>query len=139
MFARSNRSLSLCVVATFVIAGLIASTAVARIIVNTIDGGALLTDEGRHLVVTGPIICTPGERALLRVTVTQRPTGALAEGSTLFTCSGQPQQWAVHATSQGREAFVPGSATAVASARTTQHGETSDAHQWLVEVALVGD
>lgn len=33
---------------------------------------AYVTDRGRHLIVTGPIECTEGERAYLRLTVTQR-------------------------------------------------------------------
>jgi hypothetical protein len=47
---------------------------------NTIDPVAIVADNGRHLIVTGPIECTHGERVELRVTVTQRETGAVAEG-----------------------------------------------------------
>jgi len=91
--------------------------------------------------VTGPISCTAGERVPLRVTVTQRTTGALAEGSTRVVCAGegQLQQWEVHATAQGANTFEPGAATAVAVGRSTRRGDTSDAHQWLVEITLVED
>jgi hypothetical protein len=77
---------------------LIARTAFARIVGNTIDPDAIVTDNGRHLIVTGPISCTAGERAFLRVTVTQRSTGAVAEGRTRLTCTGEgnPKQWEVH-------------------------------------------
>jgi hypothetical protein len=54
-----------------------------------------------------------------------------------ITCTGVSQQWEVHAAPQGREVFTEGDATVVASARTTDRGETDDAHQWLVNVTLV--
>jgi hypothetical protein len=113
--------------------------AFARITANTIDPVASVTDHGRHLIVTGPIECTEGERAYLRVTVTQRATGAVAEGRTLVTCTGNAQQWEVHASVQGEETFQEGPATATASARTTDRGKTTDAHQWLVDITLVGE
>jgi len=120
--------------------GLLAtSVAFAKITANTIDAVALVADDGRHLVVTGPITCTAGERAILHVTVTQRTTGALAEGQTLFVCSGARQEWEVHAATQGRETFELGSATAVAVARTSVPGDTTDAHQWLVPITLVAE
>lgn len=87
--------------------------------------------------MTGPIECTENERAYVRVTVTQRPTGAVAEGRTLITCTGGTQQWEVHAAIQGKESFQEGPATAVGLARTTDRGETTDAHQWLVPITLV--
>ena len=114
----------------------VAPTAFARMTANTIDPVANVTDHGRHLIVTGPIGCTEGETAYLRVTVTQRATGAVAEGRTLITCTGGTQPWEVHASVQGDETFEEGPATAAASARTTDRGETTDAHQWLVEITL---
>src|SRR5262245_53606595 len=123
--------------------------AFARIARNTIDPQAVVTDNGRHLVVTGPIECTAGERSFVRVTVTQRTTGAVAEGSTVFECSGAPEMWEVHATAQGKAAFAPGAATAVGLARTVAREEhqvrrsgssrkdVTDAHQWLVDIELV--
>src|SRR5205809_7126475 len=66
----------------------LAPLALARIINNTIDPVAIVSGNGLHVVLTGPIACTEGERASLRVTVTQRETGALAEGVALFTCTG---------------------------------------------------
>jgi hypothetical protein len=92
-----------------------------------------------HLVVTGPIECTARERAHLRVTVTQRDTGALAEGHTRVTCTGESQQWEIHASTHGHEAFREGPAIAVAVARTVHHGDVTDAHQWLVNITLVGE
>ena len=115
-----------------------ASLALARVTANTIDSVASVTDHGRHLIVTGPIGCTAGERAHLRVTVTQRTTGAVAEGRALINCTGSLQQWEVHASVQGSETFEEGPAVATALSRTTDRGNTTDAHQWLVAITLEG-
>lgn len=117
----------------------IAPLAYARITVNTIDPGAIVSDNGHHIIATGPVTCTEGERAYLRVTVTQRSTGAVAEGQTRINCTGDLQQWEVQASAHGNEAFREGPATAVAVARTTSQGETTDAHQWLVDITLAGE
>ena len=114
-------------------------TTLARITYNTVDPMAVLTDDGRHLIVTGPIECTPGERAYLAVTVSQRTTGAIAEGRGIATCTGLTQQWDVNLEFQGREVFDDGPALAVAIARTTMHGVATDAHQWLVPVTLIDE
>ena len=111
--------------------------AFARIMTNTIDPVATVTDNGHHLIVTGPIECSEGQKVYLRATVTQRTTGALAEGRTMIACTGVSQQWEVHAAPQANEVFTEGAATVVASARTTDRGATDDAHQWLVDVTLV--
>jgi hypothetical protein len=140
MFAQPNkkpakRGMSTAIVLT--VAGLfVASMAFARVTANTTDPVATVTDHGRHLIVTGPIGCTEGERAYLRVTVSQRATGAVAEGRTLITCTGGTQQWEVNASVFGKATFEEGPATATALARTTDRGETTDAHQWLVGITL---
>jgi len=117
----------------------VAPLAFARIARNTIDPVATVADDGHHIVVTGPIACTAREKAHLRVTITQRATAALAEGHTRITCTGGSQQWEVHAATHGPEGFQDGPATAVAVARTTHRGDITDAHQWLVEITLVGE
>jgi len=83
-----TRKLSIAVAVAALLGAGLAPAAFARILVNTIDPTAVVTDGGRQLVVTGPIGCTTGERAFLHVTVTQRTTGALAEGSTRVVCTG---------------------------------------------------
>ena len=117
----------------------VAPMAFARVVLNTIDPVALVADNGRHIVVTGPITCTARERAHLRVTVTQRETGALAEGHTRITCTGDSQQWEIHAATHGHESFQEGPAIAVAVARTAHRGDITDAHQWLVGITLAGE
>ena len=133
-----NGLASAVLVVTLVGVGL-APLAFAKVMTNTIDPVTLVTDNCRHLVVTGPIACTASERAYVRVTVTQRATGAVAEGQTRLTCTGDTQHWEVHAATQGQETFEEGPATAVALGRTTTRGDTTDAHQWLVEITLVGE
>ena len=116
----------------------VARTAFARIVLNTIDPVGILTDKGRRLDVSGPITVTAGERMALRVTVTQRSTGAVAEGEGFLIGIVNPQQWEVRAHSVGKAVFEPGPATAVALGVTTARGAAAtDAHQWLVEITLV--
>jgi len=114
----------------------LAPAAFARITANTINPIAIVTDGGRHILATGPIACTQGERLHLRVTVTQRSTGAVAEGRTLDTCTGDTQPWEVHVSTQGAATFEEGPATATVVGRTTDHEKTTDAHQWLVDITL---
>jgi len=141
MFAQLTRNHWKCLVSAAVVLPLAAvfvgPEAFARIVINTIDPVAIVTDNGRHLIVTGPIECTESQKGYLHVTVTQRSTGAVAEGRTMITCTGATQQWEIHAAAQGNEAFTEGLATAVGLARTTDRGAADDAHQWLVNVTLV--
>jgi hypothetical protein len=115
----------------------VAQTAFARLVLNTINPVGIVAHNGRHVTVTGPLAITAGERAQMRVTVTQRTTGAMAEGRTLLVGTGTTNQWEVTAEVEGRATFEPGPATAVAIARTTAHGQATDAHQWLVNITLV--
>jgi len=135
------RKLSIAAVVAALLGAVVATAALARITRNTIDPVAIVTDAGRQIIATGPISCTAGERALLHVTLTQRATGAVAEGRTRAKCRGEDvqQQWKVHASTHGDESFAAGVASVVALARTTRRGESTDAHQWLVEVTLVDD
>lgn len=70
------------------------------------------------------------------MTVTQRSTGAVAEGRTLATCTGDTQQWEAQASTLGPASFEAGPATATALGRTVDHGTTTDAHQWWVDLTL---
>jgi hypothetical protein len=114
----------------------IARTVVARISFNTIDTVGIVADKGRQVTVTGPIAVTVGEQTELRVTVTQRSTGAVAEGVIFLTGTGQTNQWELTAVAEGRAAFEAGPATVVGLARSSVHGRATDAHQWLVNVTL---
>ena len=118
---------------------LVARTAFARIAYNTIDPIGIVTDQGRKVVVTGPIAVTAGQRTELRVTVTQRSTGAVAEGVIFFSGTGQTNQWELTAITEGRAPFTAGPATAVGLARSSMAGQATDAHQWLVNVTLLSE
>ena len=126
------------IVVVFVAVGVLVSTfADARIMRNTIGATARLTESGRALVVTGPIQCDQTQPTYLRLTVSQRTTGAVANGIANITCTPDERQWEVRITAQGNAAFEEGSAIAVALARSTQNGSPDDAHQWLVNITLV--
>jgi hypothetical protein len=114
-----------------------ARTAFAKLAANTIDPVGIVADQGRHLTLTGPVRADAGDSIELRVTVTQRSTGAVAEGHTFLTGSDTTIQWEVELRTHGGATFEAGPATAVALARTTVAGKATDVHQWLVNVTLV--
>ena len=125
------------IVAAAILVGLItAQRALARIAMNTIDPAGAISDNGRLVVLTGPIQCTQSEWIDLRVTVTQRARGAVAEGHLRVLGSTAVQQWVIAAPTQGGASFEAGPATAVALMATSLNGQVTDAHQWLVEVIL---
>ena len=137
-FIRKHQKWVVSAAIVLTVAGIfVARTAFARITFNTIDPVGILADNGRHVTVAGPISCDAGDRVELRVTVTQRSTGAVAEGIAFLTGTGQTNQWEVTAVVEGRAGFEPGPATAVAMARSTVNGHATDAHQWLVNLTLV--
>ena len=117
----------------------ITRTALAKITLNTIDPVGIVSDKGRQVTVTGPIAVTAGERTELRVTVTQRSTGAIAEGVIFFSGTDQTNQWEVTAMTEGRAGFEAGPATVVGLARSSVPGQATDAHQWLVNVTLLSE
>jgi len=117
----------------------LAHTSFAKLSANTIDPVGIVSDNGRHVALTGPVTATSGDRAEMQVTVTQRSTGAVAEGIVFLTGTGQPSQWAVTAVTCGAAAFEPGPATVVALALTSVKGQANDAQQWLVNVTLVSE
>ena len=120
------------------LAGLfVARTAFAGVQLNTIDPVGIVAAKGRHITVAGPLRATAGDRVELRVTVTQRSTGAVAEGRAFLTGTGALQRWEVETAAEGGATFEAGPATAVALARTTVGGKATDAHQWLVNITLV--
>ena len=108
----------------------------ARVVVNTINPIVTLSNKGRHLVVTGPLACDRVQWVDLQVTVTQRDTGAVAEGRVRVLGTPEPRIWTLEASAIGDNAFVAGPAQAVALATTTFRGTTDDARQWLVDVTL---
>ena len=111
----------------------------ARLVLNTIDPVATIADHGNHVIVTGPIQCDLVQWVDLRVTLTQRSTGAVAEGRLHFLGNPDIRQWTVVAAVNGAIDFEEGEATAVALAVSKVNGQADDAHQWLVNVDLVAE
>jgi len=132
-----------CLVPAALVLGLVgvyvAPRAFARVVVNTIDTVATVADNGRRIVLAGPIANDQTEWDDLRVTITQRSTGAVAEGRARILGTTSVQQWVVEAAVQGSATFEEGPATAVAVATSTLQGQVTDAHQWLVQVTLVAE
>jgi hypothetical protein len=133
------RTLWKAVVGSLVGALLVGGTAHARVAYNTIDPVAMIEKGERGLIVGGPIACSVGERVHVLVTVTQRTTGAIAEGRGILMCTGDVMLWAVEAEAQNDERFTQGESTAVAVAWTVRRGVTTDAHQWLVPITLIAE
>lgn len=111
----------------------------AGIQTNTINPTAAITHRGKKVLLTGPVKASAGEHVMIRVTLTQRTTGALAEGHAHFIATGLPQTWGVEVTVSGDERFEAGPATAVAAAVTNIRGHSTDAHQWIVNVMLASE
>jgi hypothetical protein len=132
MTTRRNLSAAL---AVLLVALAIPATGMARrLSANTVDPQA--TISGDHIVATGPLRTTQVEWIDMRVTITQRSTGALAEGKARLLGTGADQRWEVDAQVRGAAAFEEGPAVAVALAITTTQGQPTDAHQWLVPITL---
>ena len=112
-------------------------SAFAKLAANTINAQAVVSNNGRHLIVTGPLRTDLVQPILMHITVTQRSTGAIAEGIATFTGTASDQQWEVHVWTTSLVAFEEGPATAVALARTFNQGRADDSHQWLVNITLV--
>ena len=139
MFAKKPETKSIIIAALILTAAgvLIAPKGLARIMKNTIDPVATIAEHGNHIIVTGPIQCDLDQPIDLRVTITQRTTGAVAEGNVHSACATTVQQWTVKAALIGSSDFEEGEATAVALATSKVLGQADDAHQWLVDVMLV--
>lgn len=106
---------------------------------NTIDDTATLNPGGHSVVVTGPVRCTEGETMEIRVTVTQESTDAVARGSTHLRCTGERQQWAVHAATRGPDGLQGTSAHVDAWGQTRFRGAVTDTTDegWERDVTLV--
>ncbi len=115
-----------------------ASTAFARIAIhsNDVQTVTFVDDNFHKLRVTGHIICDAGGTAHFRVTITQRTTGAVAEGVASIACTGEMQEWKVLARVKGQQGFEEGPVTVVYFTRTREGKEIGDAHQWLTVLTL---
>jgi hypothetical protein len=134
---RKRRVFAVSAVALAVVSGaVLVPDLLARVILNTIDPVLMMSADRRQVTVTGPISCSETQPLDLRVTVTQRSTGAIAQGHVRTFCTATEQHWEVEASVRGKETFEEGTARAVAVALTSSGQTIDDAHQWLVDVTL---
>jgi len=115
----------------------VAAPASAGVSFNTIDGDATLDAARRIVQVTGPIRCSQAEQATIRVTVSQRATGAVAEGRWRGRCRRTTRRWTATAVAQGSATLQTGTARACALGVTRKGGTATDAKQWCETVRLV--
>ena len=143
---RANRLAMVALAVSFV--GLFAtSPSLAEIAIAVNADFVRISDDGRHLVLTGILLCDDvgaGDQITLYLTVTQRqrdpktdePRAAIATGSTHFVCTGGffNDQWEVHATAHGNEEFFPGLVKSAGLAVSTKRNDTTSAFQWLTNI-----
>ena len=89
-----------------------------------------LGPHGGHVQVSGHVVCAEGAVADLRVTITQRGTGAVAEGTTRIACTGHEAPWEIQGATVGRGAFSAGPATACGLLEVNGQNDPPDAFQW---------
>jgi hypothetical protein len=114
-----------------------------QVTISGIDPTLLIDAKGRQVVVTGPFECSAGGLIeLLRVTVSQRVSGAVAEGETRAGCSGRTEAFALDAVTRRVASFVEGPAEVCALVLVGVHGaligggNVTEAHQWCRDVTL---
>lgn len=108
-------------------------TAGARVTLNTIEPTATLLKGGTRAQVGVVLGCDTIQRAQLRVSVTQSPQAAYAEGKRGVLCTTATKVFDVVAQLQRRNRLVPGPATACVLALSDD-----DAKQWCKDIQLVG-
>ena len=137
---RSGTRLRRTLCATSLVAAItaLAAPAFAGVALNTIDRHAALDEAGRVVQVTGPIRCNQVERATIRVTVSQRTTGAVAEGRWRGWCRPTARTWTVRRfVQQGSATFETSTAQVCALGVTRRETKVTDAKQWCQTVRLV--
>jgi len=115
------------------------ASASAGVVLNTIDREAILGAGGR-VAVTGPLRCSGVERARIRVTVSQRTTGAVAEGRWRGLCRRTTKTWtATRFVPHGAAMFKTGTAQVCALAVTRRAERPTDAKQWCRRIKLTSE
>lgn len=95
-----------------------------------------LIDSGRTLKLSGPITCPAGDTVRLRATLSQRSTGAVAQGVWSKACTGKGQHWHTTASVNDGVTMSAGCAHAAGLAIIRHAGKPVDAFQWLRTVTL---
>ena len=127
------------IVATVAVGILRADTSEARIRNHTIspevDTGLRIQTDGRHVSMTGPMACDPGENWEVQGNLTQG--GTRGEGRSEGVCRGDIQEWVTRIAAQGSGTFAPGSARGCAVLRTIKGSAETDRHEWCNDIRLV--
>jgi hypothetical protein len=100
------------------------------------DHAGVLTVGGGAVRVSGPITCTGGDIVLIRATVSQGSTGAVAEGVWSKRCTGTALQWHITAIVTDAGHFAAGGADGVGLAIISSRGIPGTAVQWLRRLTL---
>lgn len=106
-----------------------------RTISPEVDTGLPIRTDGRHVSMTGPMACDPGEMWEVRGNLSQGESrgGGRSEGA----CRGDIQEWVVRVVAEGDGVFEPGEARGCAVLRTLREGTQTDRHEWCNDIKLV--
>jgi alpha-beta hydrolase superfamily lysophospholipase len=113
-----------------------AEAANAFLTANTIDGHATHKKRGSLVRVTGPIVCTRGERVAIKAAVRQSATAAHARSRWNGRCTGEVQHWQVTARARGGARFESGRGRVCAVASTRSGVRVTDRRRWCERVQL---
>ncbi len=106
-----------------------------RTITPEVDTGLPIRTDGRHVSMTGPMACDPGEGWEVTATLLQR--GSRGTGRSEGMCRGDIQEWVVRVVAEGGGTFEPGAARGCAVLRTLSQGAETDRHEWCNDIRLV--
>ena len=97
-------------------------------------GVGRLVRRGRAAIVPGPLRCTRGERATVRVRVTQPGGRAVAEGVDRLRCTNRRQRFSARVRARQQSHLSPGSAIACAILTTRPRGKrVSHTESWCAK------
>lgn len=135
--------LSLAIVATFVFGSASITSAISITkkvdktspeLANNISPNARLWQNGRMVILTGPVLCEKDQVIEIHVRVTQE-NGATGEGVYNAFCTGDQDEWMAIVKDWGLP-FKPGGATAHAWATTWNQSGTVKSWDWSNETTL---
>ena len=105
-----------------------------RTITPEVDTGLPIRTDGRHVSMTGPMACDPGENWEVGGRLTQG--GSRGGGRSEGVCRGDIQEWVVRVAAEGAARFEPGPARGCAVLRTLKDGAETDRHEWCNDIVL---
>lgn len=104
---------------------------------SSIADSARLAARAADVQLHGVVRCTGCRSFTLGATVSQRGTGALAQGGIRCICHGTAERWSLTARAQAGVRFEPGAArVCVWVAARGAGGRALDARQWCEPVTL---